>query len=354
MQITVQNNDQPFMVGDLVFKDRAHAVLAMDVIDTIVSDVMMASTPVERVKPIEFNLRAALTKNFDTASRQAVDDGVAWLSKRSGPLRKSDVEGFMKQFEKRIAKFPKDVQKKVLTTIGAMYDIQRGAFASDIGIKAEFALIDTQAKNWLRKDTMHWVGTFYDNNLSELVRKSVNNTMLTEGFGRVEAAKVLKKDLAKAIRNGTLPASAGIPPPGWTGTPAAYWEGLSANVASRASTWSALESFVQGGVEVYRIEAVLDERTSSICRTMHGKQFNVAWGIDQRDAIMAAKSPDDVKKVAGWQRAPAVQKEFGVKPGKAATAQQSKDMSDAGLALPTYHYRCRTVVISSGSSALVV
>jgi hypothetical protein len=345
---------QPVQVGRITFENPHQARIALEMIDSTLAAVVMADTPVNRVKPIEVDLRLTLTREFDAKTRQAVNDGVAWLRKRKGPLTKVDVTGFMKQFEKRIAQYPPSVQKKVLKSVGAMYDLQRNAYAKSVGIKANFKLIDTKAKAWLKKDNMHWVGTFYDDNLSELLQKSVNNTMLTQGLGRVEAAKVLQDDLAKAIRKGKLPAIAGIPPPGWTGTPAAYWEGLSANLASRASTWSALESFVQGGVEVYTIAAILDERTSEICRTMNGKQFNVSWGTDQRDAIMAAKNPDAVKKVAGWQRAPDVQSKFGVSPGTAATAQQSKDMADAGLALPPYHYRCRTVVISSGSSALVV
>jgi len=342
----VQTNivPQPFVVGRIEFENRGAAAAVLGQLDTLLMEVEKA-TPYAKVSPVAHKLEQEILAQFDTTTQRVVRKGVATLRKGTGAMDKKEVQRFMSVVGKEYAKFSPAVQKQVLTAVGAIYDIQRKAMAKGLKIKPTFKLIDKQAKAFMAKDQMWWIGDFYDSSLSNVLNKRVSQVMLEQGLGRADAAKELQKTLHKDIMAGRLPAKVGVPPPGWNSTPQAYFEGLTGNMASRASGWSALESMVDAAVERYRIAAVLDSRTSDVCRTMNGKVFTTAQGTSLRDRIMAAKSPDDIKKIAGWQRADEITSKYGVKRGKALTPKQASTMASAGLALPPYHFRCRSTVL---------
>ena len=53
-----------------------------------------------------------------------------------------------------------------------------------------------------------------------------------------------------------------------------------------------MSSYAEAGIRQYRIEAVLDEQTTNICRYLHGKTFSVADALRRFDrGIEAARGP---------------------------------------------------------------
>jgi len=107
-----------------------------------------------------------------------------------------------------------------------------------------------------------------------------------------------------------------------------------------------LNLFSQGTFENYVISAIIDTRTSHICLSMDGRIFTIEQGEEQMENVLTAKSSDELKEVAGWRKDLS---EFGIegqddfKRGPKSTAV-SKTLADAGMALPPYHFRCRSTI----------
>ncbi|MCD6654479.1 MAG: hypothetical protein LT067_06935 [Sulfurovum sp.] len=85
---------------------------------------------------------------------------------------------------------------------------------------------------------------------------------------------------------------------------------------------------MKAGVEEVKVVAVIDKKTSAVCRSMHGRIIPIKSVKDQADAITAATDIEEKKKASRWQSKPI----FGKLP--------------SDVALPPYHFRCRTIVVA--------
>ena len=62
-----------------------------------------------------------------------------------------------------------------------------------------------------------------------------------------------------------------------------------------------MSSYAEAGIQRYRIEAVLDEQTTNICRFLHGKTSSIADAL-RRDRIEQLEDPEAIKQVMPWVR----------------------------------------------------
>jgi SPP1 gp7 family putative phage head morphogenesis protein len=201
-------------------------------------------------------------------------------------------------------------------------------------VSPKFDLLDENALEELTADQMLWIGIHYAKNVRDAVRIAVTPTML-EGMGRVEAGKFIAKALEEMLGKVSVPS-------GFIGTDAKYFEGLAANTTTNARVRGQIRSFSDIGITAYEIVNPMDERTSDICQYMNGKVFQVSDAEAQIAKTGAARSPAAVRAAHPWLSADEIQ-EIGDNGG-------TKALAEAGLALPPYHFRCRsTVDISLGS-----
>jgi len=183
------------------------------------------------------------------------------------------------------------------------------------------------------------------------------------GAGREEMARQLR-DAAR----GTVAAR-----------PVHYWEVVASSFVTRGRTFGQLSSYSEAGVERYRIEAVLDEVTTEICRGLHGRMFTVksGLGVFARHEAAAEKGVDEFKLAAPWVRertnskgdtelwakgangsrriASVVQSAMGTS-GPNATGTFSgvldaKGMEGVGVMFPPFHGLCRSTTIPEISAA---
>ncbi|MBE7449153.1 MAG: head morphogenesis protein [Kofleriaceae bacterium] len=87
-----------------------------------------------------------------------------------------------------------------------------------------------------------------------------------------------------------------------TGRSRFYWEVVAGAFIGRARSFAQMSSYAEAGIERYRVQAVLDEATTLICRFMHGKVFSVRSAIAGFDRVEQLSDPDDVKRAAPWVR----------------------------------------------------
>src|SRR5690606_14061224 len=78
---------------------------------------------------------------------------------------------------------------------------------------------------------------------------------LEEGLGRDDIAEALEQ-----AARGALVDRAPF-----------YWETVASSFISQGRSYAQMSSYAEAGIQHYRIEAVLDERTTEICRYLDGK-----------------------------------------------------------------------------------
>ncbi len=109
---------------------------------------------------------------------------------------------------------------------------------------------------------------------------------------------------------------------------ARYFEGVSDHVIRQSQSVSRAYQYEKAGVEYVKVIAIIDTRTSMICKSMHARVIPLKIATKQADAITSAQSIEEKKKASRWQSKPI----FGALP---------KD-----VALPPYHFRCRTIAVA--------
>lgn len=114
---------------------------------------------------------------------------------------------------------------------------------------------------------------------------------------------------------------------------------------SRLVNYGALYEMHATGIASYQLEATLDQRTSQVCRRMHGKVFNVEQALTHTEKVLRTTDPQELRQAAPW-----------IKSNK-ATLYQLEHLSNAELAgkgysVPPFHPRCRTIVVPVGDAVV--
>lgn len=199
-------------------------------------------------------------------------------------------------------------------------------------IKPSFDLFDEQAVRQLHDDQMLWIGSHYDRNVRDTVRTAVQPSVI-EGVSNSEAGKRVQQALSDQLRKITVPG-------GFNGSDAKYFEGLAANTATNARVRGQMRSFVDIGVTRYEIVNPMDDRTTQICAYMNGQVFSVPEGVRQIESVSGATDPSQVKAAHPWLSFSKIK----------GTSGGARGLARAGLALPPYHFRCRTTIDVSTES----
>ncbi len=105
-----------------------------------------------------------------------------------------------------------------------------------------------------------------------------------------------------------------------------YFQGVSDHIIRQSQNIARIRQYEKGKVERVKIIAVMDDRTSTICRSMNGRVIDVPHLSGQADAIQAARTVEQKKDAAVWL-------------GGAHFGKLPKN-----LGLPPYHFRCRTLI----------
>lgn len=127
------------------------------------------------------------------------------------------------------------------------------------------------------------------------------------------------------------------------------------NLQNRAFTFGRVKSMEAAGIERIEIVAVMDRRTSPICRVMDGKSFELSVGSQFIDTWISTEYDDgfwgkfhqpnweptaDEVRAAG-NRSDAIEKKIA--PYRKMSGDEIVKL--LGIPLPPYHYRCRSTAI---------
>ncbi|CUU82181.1 hypothetical protein [Campylobacter hyointestinalis] len=185
--------------------------------------------------------------------------------------------------------------------------------AKSMSKKLEFVFdeVDADAVDAMRK-SFYWMGKEYNENLQNRLKDKIEQVFK----GEIELDNIgaeLKKEFDAIISADEN-----------------YFKGVSDHIALQASNVAIVTQGAKYDVGYYKILAIMDAKTTDICRSMHGRIIPASHLEKQADKILNATSLADKKAAATWQ-------------SKAYLGKSDK--MDSNFGLPPYHFRCRTEAI---------
>lgn len=179
---------------------------------------------------------------------------------------------------------------------------------------------DQNAARWLERDSLFWINESWDSVIGPGIAREARDA-LEAGIGRRELASRLQSRFTKFDR------------------PEGHWRVIASSSLVRARSFGAVSGFETAGVQTFRFMAILDERTSPICREMDGRTFDIEQGRSLVDRATGARNPEQLKTIAPWVSADFV------------ADKNSSELAAAGVMLPPLHGNCRSLVVAESFTA---
>lgn len=194
-----------------------------------------------------------------------------------------------------------------------------------ISVLPVFNLVNPDTLDWLDKHQIFWVKNYFDRRLAGEVSKAAAQ-VIRDGMSRDDAANFFLQQFKDKFDVASY----------------RYWDGFANHVVTQARSMGQLEGLKRAGAKFYRVVAIMDHRTSDICRVMHNRIIPVSAGEALKQVLEKAENPEDIKTSAPF-----------LKPDEAAgkTTAQLLKLSPRS-ALPPYHFDCRSTVVVHKPSAL--
>lgn len=112
-----------------------------------------------------------------------------------------------------------------------------------------------------------------------------------------------------------------------------YWRLVANAAASRSYHYGLLKGGASLGRGGYRYEAVIDERTSDVCRILNGREWRISDAIGLIERIAEAEDPDEVKSISPWLRKSDVE------------GLSNAELENLGVIIPPAHGNCRSTLV---------
>lgn len=167
----------------------------------------------------------------------------------------------------------------------------------------------------MTRASRYWTNAYFNNHVIPALQRSVENLIASEGLTDPKAVyQALRSQLDQRLLRR-------VP----------YWHTVSSSAASRAYHYGIIKAGRRVGYRGYRLEAVMDNRTSDICRTLNGREFWLADAERVYDDI-AKTEGDDIKDVHPWIS----REEY--------KGMSEREVYDRAVYVPPFHGRCRTTM----------
>lgn len=258
---------------------------------------------------IAAELQNVLIRRWDARTAEAIRDVIRALKSRD-KFTTAQLETMINGLRPLLGEaFAGDVAADVVRLHTASYS---AALAEVLGIAPQFNLVDRRALAALDRYALYPVLHHFDDHLEKKIRL-FGRQMIKEGLNQVEAGKLFADEFGKKYNIESF----------------RYWEGYANNIGTRSAEIGRVSAYESAEIEEVEVRAILDHRTTEICRHMHGRIISVRALAEVRDAIVANTDPEKVAKITPWPKADVI------------ANLRTSELPD-GAKLPPYHFGCRT------------
>lgn len=264
-------------------------------------------------------LRDAVLNAWDKKRKQAINEAIEYLVKNGEEkFTKATAAEINKILLLRLGSdlskvMRKDIDKLTSETLKlGKYEVLK-----PLKIKLSFDVRDKGAVKILSKQNLFWIGEYYGENLKTKFDE------ITEGyFNSDKTIKEIAEDFKQEFQDVTNQGER-------------YFYDLAEHQTNTVRELGKVNGFVTAGIEFYEIRAVMDDRTSDVCKRMNGVVFPVSRAIEYRDNILSLKDPEEIKKASPW-----------LTPSQVQELPAENENLPPGLSVPPYHFRCRTLIVA--------
>ena len=272
---------------------------------------------------VVLQLKTALSKAWDSQTREFLlsllnDAEALGALEEASPMELKRIEDSAKNYLGEGLK--EAARRPVIESQNTAYGIGKRAAIADFS----FTQADLNALDILRDQTLIWVRDSYENMISAELHTALND-YFKQGLTRLDLADRLEELLIAKKRPKML----------------GYFDLLADHVGTRVAEMGHVAGYEEAGIEYVEVVAVLDDKTSAICRHMHGRVLETKTLSNQRDLLLDAAKSGDFNAAKSAQ--PMLS---GNKAKEILSLDKTSDITGKGIALPPYHFRCRTTTVA--------
>lgn len=272
---------------------------------------------------VVLQLKTVLSKAWDSKTREFLlsllnDAEALGALEETNPMELKRIEDSARNYLGEGLK--EAARRPVIEAQNTAYSIGKRAVIADFS----FTQADLNALDILRDQTLIWVRDAYENTISAELNTALND-YFKQGLTRLDLAGRMEELLIEKKRPKML----------------GYFDLLADHVATRVAEMGHVAGYEEAGIEYVEVVAVLDEKTSAICRHMHGRVIGTKVLSDQRDLLLETAQSGDFDAAKSAQ--PMLS---GTKAMEILSLDKTSDITAKGIALPPYHFRCRTTTVA--------
>jgi len=200
--------------------------------------------------------------------------------------------------------------------------------------QATFKVIDNKAIDYLKSSDNFYVGKIYPEYSTE-INKAIRETIFDQGLGAKDAAEairdVVKEEYAEKYFY--------------------RYERIARTSSNRVRNWSRTFAMSEEGIENVEFVALLDERTSEICKHLNGTIWTLSKTVEHLEKVMEA-GEQNLPEASPF---PKIDDLFTVdydtiKDDDFETQQtflkDTDTLTEEGIAVPPMHCNCRSLLVA--------
>ncbi|MFV0409453.1 MAG: hypothetical protein ACK5LJ_07065 [Paracoccus sp. (in: a-proteobacteria)] len=266
-------------------------------------------------------LQEALTAAWDDQMRDGI---VAALDRLrdlgAGKFTAQDASVIMATLEERVGAeaLQSALRKPVISLSDALFRTGAAEAGKAAGVDIAFMRPDLDALDALKNNNLFWIGEHWNRHTKNKL-DAVLSEYFTEGMTREGLAQRMADDFRTVTSRSHV-----------------YWEMIADHMATKGREIGRVTGYQRAGIQRVQIRAHLDERTTPVCRHLHGRVIEVQTLVDQREAYFDALRSGNLEEM----------KHIWTMYGKGADLSGTATRDLKGVGSPPYHYRCRTITVA--------
>jgi hypothetical protein len=268
------------------------------------------------------DMKRLLSNSWREETREAIIDTIKQLTSITGSVTDDEIELILDRLESRLGTSFAEALAKPLVTIHEAAYLMGMQTAAPAGVAIDWRLPDRKSLNVLQKNTSFWIGEHYNDHVQEKIEE-VLRRFFEGGQDRAIVADNLKTAFQGVFERSN-----------------AYWDLLADHTCTKVREIGRVSGYEQAGIEYVQFRAHLDERTTVICRTMHGRIIAVNKMRRQVDDYLdacASRDKDRIKESWPWVSNSQAEKLAG---------KSTADIVKGNVSMPPLHARCRSITVA--------